>query len=372
MRTTPIFAGTAVHRVRDLYEAVPPVSSVYLTTSPAQRSEHELRRRRVVEDLAAQGADQETRRTLERRLAELGQEPGTAALFLADGQLRASFKLKDEETMESAVWNGVPRVLPVLRWFQERPPHVLALVDRTGADIVGWDGGAETPEVRTVYGPDDEIVRNAPGGRSQMRYQHRAEDSWQHNAARVADEIVQELDRRHSALLFLSGDVRALQFLGRYLPAWVRQQVRTMRLQGSRTPSEPDPLRDTRVREATLRASQDETARLLGAVADGLGPGGLGVDGVQATVDALATARVATLLVTDDPAETRTLWVGPGPTDLAHGHLPRPTDWDWARKAPLADAAVRSAILADADVRVLAPDCPGAPSDGMAALCRYA
>lgn len=355
--------------VRALFKITGPVASVYARTGAGAESENRLRRRSLLTALADQGAGAETLQVVEFELANLSEEPGAEALFAAGGRVLAAFHLAGAHIPEAAFYGMVPRVTPLLSWLQERPAHVLALVDRTGADLVSRTAGRDMPVLRTVTGTDDEIERNAPGGMAQMRYQHRAEDSWQHNAAQVAEAIVNELDRSGASLLLLAGDVRATQFLQRYLPTRTRREVRVMHVPGARGESS---YQREQVAGAVRQSVDEETTRLATAVAEGLGSDGLAVDGMQATVDALAIARVQTLLVTDDPGDQRTVWVGPGAVDIAARPGPQLAAWPWSCEAPLVDAAVRCALLAGAHVRILDPGRTDAPAEGIGALCRFA
>lgn len=360
-----------IDTVRELLTAPGPVCSVYVRTGAGAQGENALRHRGAVEALARQGADAETLQTVERSLAAVTEEPGVEAVFVSGGRLLGRFPLPGEVTPEQAVYGTVPRVLPVLRWLQERPAHVAVLIDRTGADLVCRRAGERTAQLRTVIGPDDEIERNAPGGWAQMRYQHRAEDSWQHNAATVARQVADELGRCAASLLLVRGDVRAVQYLEQYLPAGVRRGVHIVHLPGGRGHGESGQQRDARMAEAVRDAVEAQIDLLLTQVADGLGPGGLAVDGVQATIEALAGLRVRTLLVTDDPRDDRILWVGLGAADIRAPRDPQPSPWPWTGQASLADAAARSALLAGADVRVLTPGHKRAPAEGVGALCRF-
>jgi hypothetical protein len=361
---------TVADLVRAPFLATGSVASVYARTGQGAEGELKLRRRGLVASLARQGLDPETLQVAELQLAGLTEEPGVEALFLAGGRVLASFHLRGAQTPESALFAPVPRILPVLRWYQEKPVHLLALVDRTGADLICRSATRDGALTRTITGPDDEIERNAPGGRAQMRYQHRAEDSWQHNAATVAEAVADELNRCTASLLLMAGDVRALQLLERYLPTRVRREVQVMHVPGTRGEHR---YRDEQVMQAVHEAVEAETARLVAAVAEGLGRGGLAVDGTQATAEALAAGRVHTLLVTDEPgSDARTLWIGPGAGDVSAEPGPTTAAWPWAFEAPLADAAIRSAVLANADVRILAPDRAHGPAEGIGGLCRFA
>ncbi|HET9142214.1 hypothetical protein [Actinophytocola sp.] len=124
---------------------------------------------------------------------------------------------------------------------------------RTGADIHTGAGGGQPPRITSVLGPDDEIERNAPGGRAQSRYQHRAEDSWQHNAGAVAG----------ARLLVISGDVRAVQLLEERLPAWIRTETTIRHITGGRSPDGSQPRRAETVVEVARATAAQWTGRLL-------------------------------------------------------------------------------------------------------------
>ena len=68
-------------------------------------------------------------------------------------------------------------------------PHVVAVADRAGGYLTGYDADGSAVQTASVTGPDDEIERNSPGGWAQGRYQHRAEDSWAHNAAALGQRL---------------------------------------------------------------------------------------------------------------------------------------------------------------------------------------
>jgi hypothetical protein len=111
------------------------------------------------------------------------------AVFAAREQVLLAVPMPGWAGPGMARFGVLPHLLPLLEWLQSRPAHVTALVDRTGADITLFAGGAGGPTRWCVSGPDDEIERNAPGGWAQGRYQRRAEDSWEHNAVQVVDEL---------------------------------------------------------------------------------------------------------------------------------------------------------------------------------------
>ncbi|NUP51572.1 MAG: hypothetical protein HOW97_30280, partial [Catenulispora sp.] len=86
---------------------------------------------------------------------------------------------------------------------------------------------------------------------------------------------------------------------------------------------------------------------------------------------ALAQGRVRTLLVTDSGADERVAWFGARPTEVSGHRGDLEQTGTHPRHGRLVDAAVRAALLTDAEVRVLEPGTAGAPAQGLGALCRF-
>jgi hypothetical protein len=146
-----------------------------------------------------------------------------AAFAAADGPVTL-FRVPYLDQPDAAGAGPLPRVLPLLGWLQDHPPHVVVVTDRTGADIEAVTVGGRSRSW-SVVGADDEIERNAPGGWAQGRYHHRAEDSWAHNAARVAEAVTTAVHGIHVRLVVAAGDVRAVQLLEEHLPDGLRKQI---------------------------------------------------------------------------------------------------------------------------------------------------
>ncbi|MGW2310959.1 baeRF2 domain-containing protein [Actinomadura luteofluorescens] len=352
-----------------------PVTSVYFNlTAPPGEEDAALRWERMGRRLRAQGAGGAVVDALDRLVARAEPGSGALAAFAVDGDPEPTVvEMPDARQPDLAVHGPVPRLLPLLAWLQERPPYVLTLVDRKGADIEACRGGTRTATTRTIDGPDDEIVRNAPGGWSQSRHQHRAEDSWEHNATRVAHALADDLAATGAHVLLLGGDVRAMQYLTKHLPDGVRHEVTVGHVSGGRNRDGARRRRQTQVREQVSRWADEETRGLLERLDEGRGPSGLAVEGAAATLRALARGRVDTLLVADDPADRRTAWFGPAPTQVSDRRTSlAETGADPVEHGRLVDVAVRAAVLTGAEVRVLEPGAPDLPAQGIGALCRYA
>ncbi|MEU8516886.1 Vms1/Ankzf1 family peptidyl-tRNA hydrolase [Kitasatospora sp. NPDC048722] len=364
---------TGTRALRALLAVPGPFLSVYfdLDPRPEMGLDAEERWQGFCRDLARQGAGTHDLDALTRRFLSSQPGSGVLAAFAAGGEVAHSAVLPGCEQRDLALLAPLPRLLPLLTWRQEHPAHVVAVVDRTGADLRLYPAGATDGAPRTIVGSDDEIERNRPGGRSQMRYQHRAEDSWEHNAVEVAEVLGTALTEVDAHVLMLAGDVRARQYLTKHLPTWVRRDVAIRPVSGSRSPDGAWPHRMAQVEAETCRAGRQETSALLRDYAEQLSPHGRGAEGIYATVRALADGALRTLLITEDLAGRRTAWFGPGPADIADQPATPPPDTTPLVRADLADTAVRSALLTGADVRVLPPGAPGAPAQGIGGLTRH-
>lgn len=360
--------------VRRIVRPFGAVACVYAGLGVLGVQDAALRRRHLAEALRADGAPDEVIAVVTGRLAAAGEAPTVLALFVdGDGTVLYEGRLSGVEMPDQASYSAPAQVVPLLAWAQNHPPYLLAVVDRAGAELTASLGGGSPARTWSVTGPDDEIRRNAPGGwagLAQPRYQHRAEDSWKHNAGRVAEQITAHGAHVGTQVLVLSGDVRALQFLSEQLPDEPGLLIR--HLAGSRAQDGSQTHRGRQLEQALRDAAVTQTRLLLDQFQAHLEPGGRAVQGVRATVDALAADRVATLLVADPGPSEQTVWFGPGPTDIYLDHEAAQFPGQPVRVGPLVDSAVRAALLADARVRIVPSGTAGSPLEGIGAICRYA
>lgn len=374
--------------LRDVTKEPQAVAWAYAGLDNLGEDERDTRRRSLLDRIAEQGAPVAAVEAVRARLEATREGPLTLALFVAgDGTLLHEQLTPRTGPVDEAGWGAPPPLLPLLARLQERPPFVLVVIDRVGADLWSSPGGDSAVRIETVLGPDDEIQRNAPGGwqgLTQGRYQHRAEDSWMHNARHVASAAVARVAEVGAQVLILSGDVRAVQFLTDALPPLPGVLVR--RISGSRSADGSQSGRRERVEEELRAAAADQTRLVLDLLRENLEPGGLGVAGWSDTVDALAAGRVAALLVADGMradgpradgvrAEAapgaRTVWFGAGATDVFRDHDAAALTGRPVEAGNLVDVAVRAALLSGARVRVVTGDDAAELPDGLGAVCRF-
>lgn len=366
--------------LRDILGVPGPVATVYAGRAPEVAEEYQLewstRWRPIGEQLRRTGADEATLRALEAAVASLASARAAHAMtevaaFAADGRVLGVYPAPGAQWSDWGRTGAPAHVLPLVQWVQERPPYVVVVTNRAGAEVEAFPGAGAAGHVRTVRGPDDDIALvQPPVFTAQGRRRRRAEDSWRHNAAAVADVTTRALDRTGARLLVVSGDVRAVQLLEERLPDRVRRGVAVSRIRGSRTADGSQQWRADAVAAVVHEHAARETAALLRDLDEQRAPGGLAVEGEDATLTALAAGRVRTLLLAptgvDDP---RQAWFGAGATDVLAAARPRPV-WPESRKGPLLDVAVRCAVLTGADVH-LVPWQRGVPAEGIGGLCRY-
>jgi hypothetical protein len=120
--------------------------------------------------------------------------------------------------------------------------------------------------------------------------------------------------------------------------------------------------------DVTRSTSRLWTAQSLATFDEWSATPGRAVQGVPATLDALARGRARELLVQDPPSGGPTAWFGATPAQALTGDR----DVPWVRRSgAAADVAVRMALLSGIEVRVLRAGTPSAPAGGIGALCRF-
>ena len=348
-----------------------PTACVYASLDLFGEDEVDLQRRQIAGSLRHDGASDQVIDAVAARVAAHRHAPGAVAVFAADdGQVLHEQWLRGATGSDIVDFTTPVRLLPLLDWSQDRPPYVLVVIDRSGADLTTSAGGDQPAQVTTVEGFDDEIERNAPGGWSQPRYQQRAEDSWRHNAAQVAGAVEKSAASVGAQVLILAGDVRAVQLLTAQLP--ITPGTLVYRIAGSRTGDGSQADRAHQVDEVLRDAAQSQTRRLLDRFQEQLSPGGLAVAGSADTIAALTAGRVETLLISDatSPGLQVEVWFAATheiyPDGAAALTSPGPV-----RIGQLRDVAVRSALLSGARVRIVEHDIPSGPDGGIGALCRF-
>jgi hypothetical protein len=382
METSQALPLHAVHDddLADVVRGDPPFVSIYLRTEPdvenaAQRSE--VRWKNLRGELEGQEVAQEILEWVDEVVPDAHQA-GEGLAVIADSR---GVRLIDhgplQEIEERGVVGDAPVLSPVVRWRQEQPTALVVLTDRRGADIFALR--RSDPDVqRSVEGDDYPLRKVRPGGWSQRRYQERAENTWEENAQEVAAVVHRLADRVEPRVIAIGGDVRAVTLVQDSLRDDLRKLVHVV--PGERPWDGIGDAIPDEVHEVIADVVHADGEAMVERLREELGQRDLAVEGLNATVDALAQARVAALLIAD-VGDAR-LWMGADPMQVAA----KPADLralgvDDPREVGAVDALIRAALASGAGVRLYDtrdPDGPlgldpaQAPRDGVGALLRWA
>jgi hypothetical protein len=371
------FGGLASADLPDvaaLFERPGPFVSVYLNTPAAieNAAQHaETAWKNVRRDLAEAGVADAVLDQIGELVPDAHLDGETLAVIAnADGVLLRR-TLPDPPAAELWRVAPLPVVGPLIAAAQELAPHLIVLADRAGADLVAVVRGEEeaNESVADPNSGDPALRKSKPGGWSQRRYQQRAEEQWDRNAKQVADRVVELFDEVGARLVVVAGDVRALEKLRGHLPERVLERVQEV--DGSRAvDGGADGLADDAVKAVASAVASDSVA-LLDKLKEELGQGDRAAEGPARTLEALAGAQVDTLLVADDPDDTRTAWfAADGPANVVGFETAtvKGMGVDDPREARLVDICLRAAFGTGAGVRIVPSH---AVRDGVAAILRF-
>jgi hypothetical protein len=361
--------------LRPLVAGLGPFLSAHLPLVPATEEVAEasaLRWRAAREGAAAAGAPEPMLAVVDNELGGAHRwGTGLSVVVAADGDTHVSH-LPVPPPFELVRWEPVPSLTPLIAARQRLQPHVVALVDRVGADLVarrpgGGRGDADDDVVsRAVDGEDHPISKVAPGGWSQRRFQQRAEETWHRNMSDVAAELATLAERSGARVVALGGDQRAVGLVSELLPVATRDLLRP--IAATRAADGSTDHLDEEVAAAVEAWTDEQLARTLSLYRQELGQQDRATAGALETLDALREARVGVLLVRLVGNDDRRAWVGGSP-DLVAATPEALTGDGEPRSAPLIDASVAAALATGADVRVVADD--DELPEGLGALLRW-
>lgn len=336
-------------------------------------AELDLRVRAIAGQLAEQGAPEAVVDVVRTRLlegndgGEAGTLRGRALVVASDGSVVLDEVLSDAPGQALVSWSPHPDVLPVLRQLASRIPHVVVVADRVGADIVAVGPSGEEDGTQ-VAGDSFHMRKVKVGGWAHNTYMHTAENQWEENLGRVADEVGRLVGRVGARFVLVAGDVRARQLLAdKAAPAWAELVVSTD--EGGRAAgADREPVH----RRAAELVAEHEARDIAGAVeqVQAAGAHGLAVTGTDAVVEALRKGQVETLLLAEPFDADATLLVGGSPLELGTGQRDMDALGAHGQPAPAGNALVAAAVASAAGV-VVVPQA-ALPDHPVAAVLRYA
>jgi hypothetical protein len=359
-----------------LYEHPGPWASVYVDTSRhTEDTPHErhLAAVAVSRELSTQGADEKTCVAVREALEELrhSSEPHGRAVFARAGEVVLDPPLTRSPEGSLVRWAPLPHTAPLLELAGEDPVCVVAYVDRKGADFE-LRGALGTEDAGSVTGRQWPVHRTSSSDWSERHFQLRVENTWEHNAAEIADALAVCQEETGADLLILVGEEREKRSVRERLPKRLHGRVvEAEHGAGSRLLDED--VERARAEHVRQRAER-ELERFLAARAPGDDGRPGAVEGVPALVEAAREHRIEELLIRPDgPDAHREVWIGEDPDQLAV----RRTDLkilgeqnSWSARAD--DALIRSAVATGAPALSVTPVAEEVPVGGLGALLRWA
>lgn len=360
-----------------LYEHPGPWASVYVDTSRhTENTPHErhLTAEAMARELARQGADEATCRAVRDALEELrhSSEPHGRALFARAGEVVLDPPLAHAPDGDRAHWAPLPHTAPLLELAGEDPVCVVAYLDRKGAAFELRTGlGRE--DAGSVTGHTWPLHRTSTADWSERHFQLKVENTWEHNAAEIADALSVCQEETRADLLILVGEDRERRSVRERLPERLRGLVvEAPHGTGSRLLDEDvERARTDHVRQRAER----ELERFLAARSPGADGRAGAVEGVPALVEAAREHRIDELLLRPDgPDAHREVWIGEDADQIAVRRTELTVLGEqnsWPARAD--DALIRSAVATGAPaLAVTAANGAEVPVGGLGALLRWA
>jgi hypothetical protein len=365
--------------LRPLYAQPGPWASVYVDTSRHSEDtgrERHLTAMALTRELSRQGADEDTCRAVREALEELrhSSEPHGRALFARAGAVVLDPPLTRSPDRDSAHWAPLPHTAPLLELAGADPLCVVAYVDRRGADFE-LRGALGRKDAGQVTGRQQPLHRTSSADWSERHFQLRVENTWEHNAAEIADALAVCQEETGADLLILVGDDREQRTVHERLPKRLHDLV-VEASHGTGRRLVDDDVEQARSALVRQRAER-ELERFLAAREPGDDGRAGAVEGVPALVEAAREHRIDELLIRPDgPDAHREVWIGEDPDQLAV----RRTDLkilgeqhSWAARAD--DALIRSAVATGAPALSVTPAVERVeeevPAGGLGALLRW-
>ncbi len=335
-----------------------------------------LRWRAQQEDLARDGADGRTLEAMWEAAVAADHAPGEHGRMLVgrDGQVRHDALLPFPPRWQGSRWSPLPHLMPMVAQLAPLVPHVVAIVDRTGGEVVVTGPRSRTEQ--EVEGSEYPVHKTGAGGWSSLRYQHSTEHTWKANARAVARRVDDAVRQTRARLVVVAGDVWERADLLRELEDEARAVAVEVE-EGSRHAGADNDALQIRVDRLVAEIAARDDLEVIDRFIEARGRARAGVSDVLAvqgladTVEAFQKAQVDTLLIVDDPSSEVEAWFGPDPVlvalaaeDLRQLGVPDPS------RDRLDAALVRAAIGTDAAIVTLTPhQLPLA--DGIGASLRY-
>lgn len=352
-----------------------PFASVYYDNTHATEDATkvlELTWRELKEHLEEHGADAATITALERAVADQHPPVGTRGrtLIASGGTILVDRTLGEPPPRPVARWSTFPYLVPLVAHAPPAVPHVVASVDKVGAEVTSFDSTGAVADQHTVLGaehPVHEAGTNA--GLPRRHDREHVQETVKQNIHLVADDVTTAADKYNAELIVISGEVKGRRALRDALPDRLREHTVDVGAGGRTQAKYVDSLDDevdalvTDREQRRVAAHADQFRAELSS-----GENGLAVQGLERVCAALREANAAALLIGGE--DDQQVYTGADPIEIA-------TDPDVLNQLGItvvegnrADEALPlAAIAVGADLLAVGDDL--ALEDGFAVLLRH-
>lgn len=261
-----------------------------------------------------------------------------------------------------------PYLVPLIDSEIRRPTYVFAAIDRTGADISLYRGGAVSSE--SVEGGGYPVHKPTTAGwNGYGDFQHTTEEAIRMNCRAVADELTRLVDDANPEVVFLCGEVRSLADLVAELPERVSERVSELHAGTRKSHCDDEEMSELTGKEFTRRRDSEMSALAKRFEAE-IGRGsGRAAEGLADVCRALRDGNVDTLIVGE--LGDATVVTGTALTTIAADPDALSELGEPAARVARADEALPFNAIAVGASLVRAGQLM-APAEGVGALLRYA
>lgn len=305
-------------KLQDVATAPGPFASVYLDASHDTEDAAkvaELRWRGLRDQLANQGAPEETLAALDEAVAAADPPAGKAGrvLIASGAQVLVDQTLPVPPPADVTRFSSLPDLLPLASYLPPPVPHVVVVADSSGADLHSFDGRADL--VESVRGKQHPLHKIRGGGWAHKRLQQHVEDTVKHNVKQVAEEVERLVREVRAELVVLGGEVQARSA--------VRSELNldddlVVEIEGAGLAAGTDDEQfDNAVRALVAQRQQQHDADAVDRFRAERGRDGLAVEGLAEVTDALRQANVDTLVVNTGILADQLVWTSDQPDQVA-------------------------------------------------------
>jgi peptide chain release factor subunit 1 len=371
------------------FEPAPyPVVSLYLNTQPGPTGRDQFQTF-VRKEFAARSRTYATgspeRQSLDRDLDRIARflenevDPsanGVAVFACSAGELFEAIQLTAPIDHHSLYIGDQPHLYPLARVESQYPRYAAVLADTNSARILVFATGdiVAQEEVKGV-----KTKRTSQGGWSQARFQRHIENFHVQHSKEVVEALDRIVSRENIPQIIVAGDEVIMPLLREQLPKHLAEKVVDHLRIDTNAPLD-DVVRTSLAAMARVRSRSDREA--VQAAVDAYRAGGLGVVGLEQTLDALVKGQVDELLIASSVRDLQPVGSGQSAFTMANdaGVLPEPAvetaaAGEAAQVEPttvrLADELVARAAQTSATIRFIEDPDLLADFGGVAAILRF-